>query len=630
MHSSFEAFAKVGRIDVLLDAIDASSSVSQRRWLKSLVERGVRVVDPGSLTTLALERLRALRVDADSLSGAEIPPRSVVIPFVGERAGYARRFVVRRAGAFAHTMARRSFETEISLRRSFELAAKDEGISEAEVDELHFDAWLAFADAHVFVEGRSIALGAYLAGRSEWSSRAFLPGVAATGAIEGARIVSVGGLRAKVEALVHRADVARLLVAPGNFDEANAAKAACGAQFEILAVATTEEAAAAALSTSHEVEEDLDQLVSSARSLFDRAWGAYRWPIVEERLARLAASTHARPDLHAEVLAMWGGAARHLGAVVESERVLGLAVEFAKAHEREVPDAVLARLYGHAALTAVQDSREKPALTNAKKALRFAERSKQPRARVKALGTLGLVSAAAGLVDDAIAAQEEASARVHAAGMSDCTRGHAYVLDALAVSPRASRLGERIDREFEEARVHLSRRNASSQHTDEPWLRVAYAHALVRTKRFGRAIEVLSGTAVAERIERDALPGLSARRWLGLACTEVESKREEGFRLLADSVFAYGLADTSRLAVVATHNALFEVLGRAKHGQRGIDNAAKARWLVGRVAEHESVRGELRELARDVHSELANAVSLTRAARSSLERLSEALSRLGY
>lgn len=630
MSSAFEALAKVGRIDVLLDAIDASSSVSERRWLKSLVERGVRVVDPGSLSAGALERLGALRVSVESLSGAEIPPRSVVIPFVGGAGGYARRFVVRRTSVFAHSVARRSLETEVALRRAFELAARDEGVSESEVDELHFDAWLTFADAHVFVEGRSIALGAYLAGRSEWSSRPFLHGIAATGAIDGARVVPVGGVREKVEALVHRADVAKLIVAMENVDEAEAAKEICGAQFAIVAVETAHEAAAAALSTSHEVEEDLDQLVSSARSLFDRAWGAYRWPVVEERLARLAASTHARPDLHAEVLAMWGGAARHLGAVAESERVLGAAVEFAKTHEHEVPDAVLARLYGHAALTAVQASREKPALVSAKKALRFAERSKQPRARVKALGTLGLVSSAAGRIEDAIAAQEEASARVHAAGMSDCTRGHAYVLDALAASPRAVRLGPRIDREFEEACVHLARRSASSQHTDEPWLRVAYAHALVRTKRFDRAIEVLSGTAVAERIERDALPGLSARRWLGLACIEVDGKREEGFRLLADSVFGYGLAPSSRLAVVATHNALLEVLGRAKHGECGVDLAAKARWLVGRIAEHESARGELRELAQVAHEHLANAVSLTRAARTSLERLSETLTRLGY
>jgi len=151
-------------------------------------------------------------------------------------------------------------------------------------------------------------------------------------------------------------------------------------------------------------------------------------------------------------------------------------------------------------------------------------------------------------------------------------------------------------------------------------VRTSLGAAHARAGSWSEARAALDDDTVREAIARDPLPGLLARRWLGLALCRL-GETTAGSSLLTSGAFAYGDALEPSMRFVADVNVLHDLAERARRGE--LDRAA-AESAIERVATFEAVHTLL---ARRVASARRSLRSASRAA-VAIEALAIAAGRL--
>jgi hypothetical protein len=155
----------------------------------------------------------------------------------------------------------------------------------------------------------------------------------------------------------------------------------------------------------------------------------------------------------------------------------------------------------------------------------------------------------------------------------------------------------------------------------QAWVRTSLGGALAQSEDWAGASAALDHPAVHEAIARDPLPGLVARRWLGLSVSRL-GDAARGSTLLSAGRFAYGDALEPSLSFVADVNALYDVAERARRGELDPDDA---RAVIARLA---SFEGATTRLARGLATAERALRSRARAA-AALHRLAIEAGRLG-
>ncbi|MDQ3036697.1 MAG: hypothetical protein M3Y87_30170, partial [Myxococcota bacterium] len=164
--------------------------------------------------------------------------------------------------------------------------------------------------------------------------------------------------------------------------------------------------------------------------------------------------------------------------------------------------------------------------------------------------------------DSARAAFEIALDATLAHAPGDSARSRAYLVDALG------RLGREDDAraQWRAAMDEVDRGSARARRGKEAWVRTGWGGALVQLQRWREAIDVLDTPAVHQAMHDDPLPGLRARRFLGVALVREGSSRDRGLHLLASSPAAHGRALEPALRSLAHVSVLVEAELRADAG----------------------------------------------------------------
>ncbi len=609
-----DALTFAARVDRLVAHLERAQGIGQRRWLSEALSSALRRSDPGALTPDLAARAAALGVPATHDAGEiEPPPHSVVVPCAAGPLGLARRVhagfdleAADEAGGFEGT-------SRDAARHALRAAAQ-RITPPHPIARYHLVPWLPGSLAWVTVDGDSLGAATYVSAVALWSGRAVRAGTAVSAALVGASVGPVGGLAAKVDALLARADVTRLVVAEADRAQVESLVRAAGGRLEVVGAGSTDALLVAALAAPDAVArgalrgDDVDHVVYEARRAFAGGWSSYRWPALRERLERVAGMIPAgRPDLEVAALTMLGAARRHLGAPEESARVLARAEALAAAHAAVVPDPPLVHLHEHVALTRAMLGDLREARVAAQRAVRIAARARLSAEQVKALGTLGLVELAAGRCEAAAAAQARALALGHAGRPAHCARTCGYLAEACG---RAGDLaGARAA--WAEGRAHLAASPEAGRDVLEAWLRVNFGAALVRCGAPEEAVETLAVPVVAAQLEGGPLPGLLARRALGLALVRrpASSPAEiaRGLELLAQSPAAHGQLAAPRFLAMAQANVLHEARARLALGRWESDIEARAVRALGSLPRYGRVSTRLAPLALRVHRALAEA-----------------------
>lgn len=568
MHLVHQA-ARLGRLDLLLAWANSASGVALRRFLIAEAVSAASVVDPGSLSADQLESAHELGISLSlDVSGSEeAPPHSVLVPFAIDGISVARRMLV----SF-------SFEEEgdaLSLHDD-SVSAIAGALREAAVkaspahpvDRYRFTMWKPGVEGELHISGRSLAPAVFVSAVSLWRDTHVIPGTAITGILAGTQMSAAGGLSEKIEGLSARSDFKRLVVAPG---ESEIARSLLGThqRGDVTVVEASDLASLLRLSLADTPSSslDVDDEMNKIRRDFDRAWETFRWPVLRERVERMAGSfVGQRPDLEVELWTMVGAARRHLGELDDGMRALTRAFEIAKQNELLVPDAPLIRLWTHHSMGALALGRMQEATKSAATALRIARRSRLRGEQIKALGCVGLVARARGRLRAAEKAQRDALVLVHEHKPNGCARSHAYLIACLGALHET----EEARQIYDEGMDHLRGLEPLRARDHESWLRISLGGALVANGLMRQAAELLDVPCVQERIARDANPGLWARRYLGMALMHDPATVSRGVALLSASPGAYILPAASQLNMVASTNVLLEA--QVRIAQNSVDD----------------------------------------------------------
>ncbi|MCZ7683864.1 MAG: hypothetical protein M5U28_35905, partial [Sandaracinaceae bacterium] len=466
---------------------------------------------------------------------------------------------------------------------------------------------LVFAQPHVLrrarVEGRSLSAAAFVSAASLWTERRVRAGVAVTGELRGEHVLGVGELEPKVRAAVEHG--LRALIVPASDEAAARAALREGDALAIEAVSSASALLEAALEPVAAARVDPEEAAREARALAAGGWSGYRWPAVRERLARISGTLPAyRLDLRVELLARLGAAQRHVGDPAGSLELLREAEALARSEEgrRAVPDAPLTYLHLQQAMTARQLGRFAEASRAAERSVRVAKKARLRSELVKALGVLGLVALARGRIDRAIAAFGESLEVALAHEPHRTARTHAYLIEAHGAASEAHGAASHgaasaashgaasevriAGAHFDAAMAEIEREpEGPARRSREAWVRTSWGGALVALGRAREAVEALDRPAVHASILEEPLPGLLARRHLGLALAR-SGASDRGLPLLAASPIAHGRALEPHLAFVAHLNVLFEARERLAAGAWGADIAGRARRALEHVPRH--------------------------------------------
>ena len=605
--TSLEDAAAVGRLDVIAHALASASGPAQKRFAAALAQRAVDVAEPSELSELVVCAFESAGVRLPKHVALEAPSQSLVVPFVHREIGFARRML---ASFDMHVAARGIWLSEEALHaveHAFRAAAK-KATPAHPLARYRFTPWLSDGLAHVHVDGASLGAAAFVSAFSLWSGRAVVPGTAMSAALVGDAVRGVDGVAKKIEALCARADIRRIVVARENAEIARAALSE-KSQIELLFAGNLNDLISLSVAEYASPPRALDERMDELKSLFDRGWDAYRWPFIRERIEQLASETHRRPDLDVEVWTMLGAAERHLGNVRASAHALKKAEGIAAHATDDIPDATRARLFDHLALTQLALGDFRDAARHARLALRATERGHLRLAQIKAHSCIGLVELARGHAEKAVTAQRASLELAHRFRPDNCARSHAYLMDALGKTNNRRAL----DAAFREAMKHLAVLPKREQELREPWLRVSYGGGLVEMGAFAAALKALDIPLVRERVDRDIVPGLFARRHIGRALAAQKATREDGWRLLSESLFAYEFGHNSRFHVSAAINIVFECVLRA-HAISLTDDARKRLTAALELLEHDELYGAFfSPFVEKIRAELPGASWIARA-----------------
>jgi tetratricopeptide (TPR) repeat protein len=580
---AFETAIRAGRIEPLLASAEEVEGIAARRYSVDLLGRALALADPGSVRAAERARARALGVEEAivALSEGEPPPHAVRIPLLD----------VHREQAFVR-MAFVEFDPAGALPPRPLL---DESARDAVADALamaariaspprdHDRFRLAFARPRALdgaaLEGNSLAAAAFVSAVSLWSDRAVRPRIAITGALDDAIVRRVGGVSAKVRAAAE-AGMEAIVVPLENEAEA---KAIGG--LTIVAVRTVSELLERTLSEVR-ARASPEHAMREARAAFSEGWRGYLWPSIGERLSRLAgALPEGRPDLQVEALARLAAARRHLGDPEGSLRVIeaAQAILSDEAARSALPDAPLTLLEQQRAMTELKLFRFGKAAQAAKRAIVIARRARLRGEWIKALGCAGLVAMGQGRWEKARAAFDEALALTLVHAPSSAARSRVYLLDALG------RLGrEREARnEWLSAMEEVADGDARARREKEAWVRTGWGGALVSMRLHHEALEVLDVPAVHDAIHDHPLPGLLARRHLGIALFHAGgAARKRGLHLLAGSPAAHGHALEPGLSSMGHVNVLIEGMLRTHVGEWNRDIEARSMVALASLPEY--------------------------------------------
>lgn len=567
-----------GRVDRLIEGVDSARSIAARRFALDALTRGLLDADPGSIDPALLERARELRVDPSTIAAVstERLPHAVSVPLVLETHGLAfvRQLYVTFDPAGTEDESWLDEDARRAVADAIEAAARmAPPPSEPSRHRLVAAQPRALARAHI--EGRSLSAAAFVSAMALFTSRPVRPDIAVTGELRGEHVLAVGEIDAKVRAGIAHG-FAALIVPKAN---AESARAAADSSIRIVPVATTRELLDLSLQPAATPRPSPERAVAEAREHAERGWSGYRWPSIRERLARVSGSLpEYRLDLRVEILARLGAAQRHLGDPRGSLDVLREAERLVRSEEgrRAVPDAPISMLYMQMAMTCRQLGLFGEATRAAERAVRVARRARLRRELIKALGCLGLVSMARGQLARAIAAFEESLAVTLRHEPDRTARTHAYLIEAHAAAGDEAKAREH----FALATRDLA--SSDDRNAEEAWVRTSWGGGLLVLGRPSEAVDVLSVDCVAAAIADTPLPGLFARRHLGVALSRT-GRADRGLPVLADSPLVYGRALEPHLAFLAHTNVLFEARERIALNAWGRDIAGRAQRALEHV-----------------------------------------------
>ncbi len=579
-----------GRIDVLIERVREAPTIAGRRFALDALARGLLSADPGTVDRPTRDAALALNVDPSTVGAAAAAgqPHAVSVPLVarGHGISFVRQVLVvfdpvglltddgllepdaRASITDAIGSAARAAPppSDASLHRL--TAARPEALKSARVD------------------GPSLACATYASAISLWTGQPIRAGIVVTGALRGDAVVSVGSIEAKVRA-AHAHGAARLIVPSADLALATDAARAHGTSVAIEGVADVRELRRAVLSPGGR-RASPERQVEDARRLFSTGWRGYRWPAIQASLSRLTGTLpHERVDLRVDVLCRLAAAQRHLGDPLGSLRLLEEAhtIVASDLGQIGVPDRELVRLLQQTAMTSTQLGHFEDAQRAARESAEVARRARLRGLLIKALGVVGLTAQAAGQVGAAVAAFEE-SLRVALSYDPDRTaRTHAYLIGAHGAAGNFESAARYFDAAMREIEADLG----DDRRFDESWVRTSWGGALHALGRPADAVRVLDSPCVHASLEDEPLPGLLARRWLGLALIEDPGRRTQGFEVLAASPLVHGRALEPHLRFRAHLNVLFEAAARARLGAWNPDIAGRAERALEHVPRYGSM-----------------------------------------
>jgi tetratricopeptide (TPR) repeat protein len=571
-----------GRVDALVLRARAARSIAERRFALDALARGLLGADPGTVTPAQRDEARALRVDPSTIAAAAADrlPHAVSVPLVASQRGFG---FVRQVHVTFDPVGlgdEDAFDADArhALREAIQAAA---GVAAPPSEpRLHR---LVAAQPHVLrharVEGRSLSAAAFVSAAALWTGRPVRADVAVTGELRQGLIHGVGELAAKVRAA--RVHGFRALVVP-SIDRAAAKVARDGGPLEIVGVGTAEELLAVALHPEARPRLDPESAAAEARKLSTSGWRGYQWPSVRERLASLSGTLPSyRLDVRVDVLVRLAAAQRHLGDPSGSLELLHEAESLVRSPEgrRAVPDGPITYLYLQKAMTCRQLGRFGEAARAAARSVAVARSARLRGELVKALGGVGLVALTRRRIDQAVRAFEESLEVTLAHDPHGTARSRAYLVEALSLAGAADAAAA----QFEAAMAELGRLpDDASRRSKESWVRTSWGGGLVQLGRAAEAVDVLDRPAVHVSMGEEPLPGLLARRHLGLALIGAGAE-ERGFELLAASPLVHGRALEPHLALAAHLNVLFEARARLEADAWGPDVLGRARRALDHV-----------------------------------------------
>lgn len=573
MAFSAELAIVAGRVDLLLERARAAPSIAERRFALDALARGLLFADPGSVDAATRSAALELRVDPSAVAMSQAPrqPHAVGVPLVESSRGFA--FVRQVHVAFdpvgllgsdplLESGAQRAIASAI-------LAAAERASPPSDPARHRLVPAQPGALEQVRVDGPSLGAATFVSAIALWTERPVRAQTVVTGALRGRAVVSVGAMNLKVRA-AHEGGARAIVVPGGDARAALEAKRDLGADLEVLAVDDLDALLAATLEATPPKRVSPDRAVLAARDEFAQGWRGYRWPSIRESLSRLGGTLPAeRVGLRVEVLARLAAAQRHLGDPVGSLALLeeAEAITLSKEGRDGVPDEILVYLLQQHSMTCRQLCRFGEASKVARRSARVAKRARLRRLHIRSLGCVGLVALSRGDVPRAITAFEE-SLEVTLGFEPDRTaRSRAYLIEAYGAAGRADAARAHFEAAMEE--IEGERRD------QESWVRTSWAGALIALGRPEEAVTALDVDAIRRSLEDEPLPGLLARRWLGLALART-GEPARAFEVLAASPVVHGRALAPHLGFLAHLNVLFEAAARRRAGAWGPDIAGRA------------------------------------------------------
>ncbi len=569
-----------GDVLPILEAYEQSGSVSRRRWLADALRLALDRADPGSVPAECFARLEQAQVPHDSLQGVRdpVPAHAVYVPLVGSEldSGFCRLMIVT-YDPVGFSGADATLEPDARLAFVDALRAASERVPTPPEGGFRFAAVRMRSLDGFRIHGSSLGAAAFVSAHALWSRRALRPGTAVTGCLLDGRLVPVGAMEAKVRTLMGRADVRRLVVPTGDYAHAAAVATELGLGCEVRGVSTLDELLDTCVAPVPLARPHIEKEVADARTEWDEAWQRWRWPAVRERLSRLLFDVPTgRPDLRVRVLTMLGASYRHLGDMAAALDALGeaLAVLATEEADAKVGDYDRSFAHRHLALVYKQLFRFEEAEEAALAAITHARSARNVGSIGSGLGTAGLVALAAGDAARALGYFEEALRHNADFDAARVPRSIAYVVLALG---RIGDFGAARER-YREALSLIDALGASSRtRADEQWLRTYAAEAAHLALRPDEVLEMLDAPCIREAMEQLPLPGLRARRWLGLA--EVATGEvDRGLSRLASAPSVHPHTKSEEIRLAAQLGVLHEAEARASRGL--LDGDARGRALL--------------------------------------------------
>jgi tetratricopeptide (TPR) repeat protein len=580
-----EQHIRAGSVLPILEAYARSASVRHRRWLSDGLGRALDRADPGSVPEATLRALSDLGLSRESLEGVrEAPPdHAVHVPLVAEGAhpSFCRLMHVTYDPPGSLGL-EDVLDADARLAVSDALRAASERLGWRPEEHHRFGPVRVRGLEGMRIHGGSLGASAFVSAYALWTRREVRRGTAITGGVVNGRLAPVGAMAPKLRALAGRADIARLVVPEPDAEHARALARQGALDCEIVGVESLDALLEHCLSERPRARRAIEAEIAEAREEWDRAWQRFRWAAVRERLSRLTCDVPTRrPDLCVRVQTMLGASYRQLGEPEAALEILGqaLAVLTTEEAERAVGDYERTFLHRHLALAYKDLCRFEEAEEVAMEAVAIARRGRLALPAASGLGTAGLIALARGDVTSALERLHEALRDTSTFEPGRAPRSHSYLVLAYG---RAGRLDD-ARAQYQRARALLARLGDDDRtRSDEQWLRTYMAEAATLARAPDEVIEVLRAPCVEEAIARLPMPGLLARRWLGLA-EIARGELDRGFARLASAPAAHPSSGAARVRFLAELAVLYEAEARVGRGRLDEDARGRARLALDRL-----------------------------------------------